>query len=56
MERLGHVMPTNIQDQVAGRTRPRKRVAVSRPRPQLPVGAIELWAYDFVCDACANDQ
>lgn len=27
-----------------------------RPRPQLPVGANEVWAYDFVCDACANDQ
>ncbi len=22
----------------------------------LPTGANELWAYDFVCDACANGQ
>src|SRR5690606_3737474 len=26
------------------------------PRPQLPMGANELWAYDFVYDACANGQ
>ena len=38
------------------RKRPRKRVAASRPRPQLPTGANELWAYDFVYDACANGQ
>ena len=38
------------------RKRPRKRVAASRPRPQLPMGANELWAYDFVYDACANGQ
>ncbi len=36
--------------------RPRKRVAGSRPRPQLPSGANEVWAYDFVFDACANGQ
>lgn len=36
--------------------RPRKRVAGSRPRPQLPSGANEVWAYDFVYDACANGQ
>lgn len=38
------------------RKRPRKRIAASRPRPQLPMGANELWAYDFVYDACANGQ
>jgi putative transposase len=38
------------------RKRPRKRVTHSRPRPQLPSGANEVWAYDFVHDACANGQ
>ena len=38
------------------RKRPRKRVAASRPRPRLPMGANDLWAYDFVYDACANGQ
>ena len=36
--------------------RARKRVAGSRPRPQLPCGANGVWAYDFVFDACANGQ
>jgi len=36
--------------------RPRKRVAQPRPRPQLPTGVNEVWAYDFVYDACANGQ
>jgi putative transposase len=35
---------------------PRRRVAVSRPRP-LPAPAINhVWSYDFVCDTCANGQ
>ena len=38
------------------RKRPRKRVAHSRPRPQLPSGANEVWAYDFMHDAFANGQ
>ncbi len=38
------------------RKRPRKRIAASRPRPQLPMGANELWAYNFVYDASANGQ
>jgi putative transposase len=25
-------------------------------RPQLPSGAIEVWAYDFVNDACTDGQ
>jgi putative transposase len=63
MERLGHVMGADKDFRLwskAGlqvpRKRPRKRVAASRPRPQLPMGANELWAYDFVYDACANGQ
>jgi putative transposase len=38
------------------RKRPRKRVASSRPRPLTPTGPNEVWAYDFVFDACANGQ
>lgn len=63
MGRLGHVMGADKAFRLwskAGlqvpRKRPRKRVAASRPRPQLPRGSNELWAYDFVYDACANGQ
>lgn len=35
---------------------PRRRIAGSRPRPMAPTGAGEMWAYDFVFDACANGQ
>ena len=63
MGRLGHVMGVDKAFRLwskAGlqvpRKRPRKRVAASRPRPQLPMGSNELWAYDFVYDACANGQ
>jgi putative transposase len=39
------------------RKRPRRRVAaLARPRPLAPRGAGEMWAYDFVFDACANGQ
>lgn len=38
------------------RKRPRKRPASSRPRPQLPTGPRQVWAYDFVHDSCANGQ
>ena len=38
------------------RRRPRKRVATSRPRPDAPTGANEVWSYDFVFDWCANGQ
>jgi putative transposase len=31
-------------------------VAPSRPRPQAPTGANQVWAYDFVFDRCANGQ
>src|SRR5215813_418998 len=33
-----------------------RRVACSRPRPLAPRAAGEMWAYDFVFDACANGQ
>ena len=38
------------------RRRPRRRVAVSRPRPLPARAANHVWAYDFVFDACANGQ
>jgi putative transposase len=38
------------------RKRPRKRVASSRPRVYAPTGPGQVWAYDFVHDACANGQ
>lgn len=38
------------------RKRPRKRATLSRPRPQAPSGIGQVWAYDFVFDACANGQ
>jgi putative transposase len=38
------------------RRRPRRRVAVSRPRPLPPSAANHVWAYDFVFDSCANGQ
>ena len=38
------------------RRRPRRRVAASRPRPSPAMAAGQVWAYDFVFDACANGQ
>ena len=38
------------------RRRPRKRVAIARPRPQAPCGPNQVWSYDFVFDHCANGQ
>ena len=38
------------------RKRPRRRVASSRPRPLPAMAANDVWAYDFVFDACANYQ
>lgn len=61
--RRGHVMSadrTHRLWRLAGlqvpRKRPRRRVATSRPRPLAPTGMGEVWAYDFVFDACANGQ
>ena len=63
MERSGHKMGPDWAYRLwcaaglqAPRKRPRKRVAASRPRPNAPSFAIEVWAYDFVYDACANGQ
>ena len=36
--------------------RPRKRIASSRLRLPAPMGPNQVWAYDFVQDACANGQ
>ena len=36
------------------RRRPRRRVATGRPRPLPPTALNHVWAYDFVCDPCAN--
>ena len=38
------------------RRRPRRRIATGRPRPLAASGANQVWAYDFVFDACANGQ
>jgi putative transposase len=38
------------------RRRPRRRVATGRPRPLPATDANQVWAYDFVFDACANGQ
>jgi putative transposase len=38
------------------RKRPRRPVAAHRPRPLAPEGANQVWAYDFIFDACANGQ
>jgi putative transposase len=38
------------------RKRGRKRVAASRPRPQAPAAANQVWSYDFVFDHCANGE
>lgn len=63
LERLGHVMSADkawrLWDKAGlqvPKKRPRKRIAASRPRPLAPLGANEVWAYDFVFDACANGQ
>lgn len=36
--------------------RRRRRVAESRPRPHAPDAINSVWSYDFVFDACANNQ
>jgi putative transposase len=63
LERRGYVMSPDRAHRLwrcAGlqvpRKRPRRRIAGSRPRPLAPTGAGEMWAYDFVFDACANGQ
>jgi len=63
LERLGYSMSPDRAHRLwrcAGlqvpRKRPRRRIASSRPRPLAPTNAGEMWAYDFVFDACANGQ
>lgn len=38
------------------RRRPRKRLATGRPRLPAPSGANQVWAIDFVFDACADGR
>lgn len=38
------------------RKKARRRVAGFRPRPKPAQGPNQVWAYDFVFDACANGQ
>jgi putative transposase len=38
------------------RKRPRRRTGAARPKPIAPTEANQVWAYDFVFDACANGQ
>jgi putative transposase len=61
--RDGHVMGTDrayrlwrAEGLQVPRRRPRRRVAASRPRPVPATGPNQVWAYDFVFDACANGQ
>lgn len=63
LARRGHVMSPDRAHRLwrlhrlqVPKKRPRRRVAASRPRP-LPATAMgQVWAYDFVYDACANGQ
>jgi putative transposase len=63
LARSGHAMSADRAHRLwrrAGlqvpRRRPRRRIATGRPRPLAPSRANEVWAYDFVFDACANGQ
>jgi len=63
LRRQGHGMSRHRAHRlwrVAGlqlpRRRPRRRVAVSRPRPLPATAPNHVWAYDFVFDGCANGQ
>lgn len=63
LARRGHAMSADRAHRLwrcAGlqvpRRRPRRRVASGRPRPLAPSRANEVWAYDFVFDACAGGQ
>jgi putative transposase len=63
LERQGHRMSPDRAHRLwrlhrlqVPKKRPRRRVAATRPRP-LPATAVgQVWAYDFVFDACANGQ
>lgn len=63
LERVGHKMSADRAYRLwrkAGlqvpRKRPRKRVAASRPRPKPPTAQNDVWAIDFVFDACADGR
>jgi putative transposase len=63
LDRLGHPMSADRVHRLwrcAGlqvpRKRPRRRIATCRPRPLAPSDMGQMWAYDFVFDACANGQ
>ena len=63
LARRGHAMSTDRAHRLwrlhrlqVPRKRPRRRVAVSRPRPLQATAVGQVWAYDFVFDACANGQ
>ena len=63
LARQGHVMSADRAWRLwkqAGlqvpRKRSRRRVASTRPRPATPNQVNQVWAYDFVFDACANGQ
>jgi putative transposase len=63
LARRGHVMSADrihrlwrLHGLQVPRRRRRRRVAASRPRPLPATGSNQVWAYDFVFDACANGQ
>jgi putative transposase len=63
LERRGHAMSADRAHRLwrlhglqVPRKRPPRRVATSRPRPLPATGANQVWAYDFVHDACASGQ
>ena len=63
LARRGHAMSADRAHRLWRRAglqvpwkRPRRRVASSRPRPLPATAANQVWAYDFVYDACANGQ
>ena len=63
LARRGHAMSTDRAHRLwrlhklqVPRKRPRRRVATSRPRPLPAMAEGQVWAYDFLFDACANGQ
>lgn len=63
LARRGHQMSADrahrlwrLHELQVPRKRPRRRVATGRPRPLPATGVGQMWAYDFVFDACANGQ
>jgi putative transposase len=63
MGRRGHAMSPDrvhrlwrLHQLQVPKKKPRRRVASSRPRPLPATARCQVWAYDFVFDACANGQ